>query len=550
MAGRRYTSWELNSYRGSNSVIGTNDDDIITIQHRMFVPYGIRNSNTIDLLDGRDNVQIGWKMEANGRGSNTILGASGDKNINIAWGLDAKYGGHNNIILESQIPGFVKFHRNLTLGGAYAVLDGRNTISLKSASGSEDNVSFTKNVWAYHDGRNDISTGDGSLNLSFKNHVSAGYGGQNNIAMGVGSQNIKIGWNLETAHGGTNKISSQDGSITKIDVNWSMMSHGQNTISLGETSGQAGQHAITIGHNLISWYGGKNQITSDGAAHVKINGYVTSYTLNEITTGSGNDTISIGKGMYAFGGTNLISTGAGDDAVHISGHVTATITGSNIVNTGEGNDVIHLDNAYVHFSRDLTIDAGDGWDRLRLSADNDIKFKINYQAWLTEMAKTSTLSGTGIEEIQVDIIRSKGLGGFDWLTKLINDYNDTNYDDINVSLALDGNGHFFYLDDIFTEKDERAINTIDLTGGNANELRIDDTLSSNGFDGDVLIINSNDYNNMTGINLDTVKIDGNLWNYAGYVPSTAMANEVAYNEFHNNFGETILVQEHMNWILT
>jgi len=537
MAGRHYTVKELSSKRGSNNILGTDDDDIFTIQKNMTTGgkcgHGACN-NTISLLDGFDSVWIGGKMEAKG-GSNTIIGASHDKNITVVKGLDAK-AGQNTILLDNQIPHYMDFHRYLTLGDTRATHGGRNNITLTSASGSEDRIDFTHSVQASHDGRNNITVGDGLQQITIAKVLDAKAGGHNNIALGVGTQTVAMG-SMNAGKGGTNIITSQDGSTTGIGINGSMTSSGKNSIELGQ-----GANVMTIGKDMVSKHGGENHIVADGTSNITIAGVMNSAVLNSIKTGVGDDVIVIGQGMKTSGGSNRVETGDGNDTVFISGKISAGTYGTNIIDTGEGNDTIIL-NAKIGGVRDLTINAGNGWDVLQLNAANDKTFQSNYAKWFGDMAQTTVLAGSSIEEIRVDITRSGGLAGFDWLTQIINNHNARSSSHIEISVAMDNDGPLINLSDIFTTRNESSITAINLSGGNANELRIDNSLSSNQMNGQVLRVDSND-----GV-LDTVKMDSSTWNYLGYVDSSVYGNDKAYHSFTNSYGELIMVQEHVNWVL-
>jgi len=108
---------------------------------------------------------------------------------------------------------------------------------------------------------------------------------------------------------------------------------------------------------------------------------------------------------------------------------------------------------------------------------------------------------------------------------------------------MDNDGPLINLSDIFTSRNESSITAINLSGGNANEIRIDNSLLSNQFNGDHIRIDSND-----GA-LDTVRMDSSTWNYLGYVDKSVYGNDVAYNTFTNSYGELVMVQEHVNWVL-
>jgi len=504
----------------SNLIHGTDQDDTVSIYKNMST-LGAGASNSIYLYNGHDNLSIGGKMQAYG-GSNAIYADDGKKNITVKYGMQATKGGTNAIMLADNIAHFTAAH-NLTIGAINAIHKGHNIIS---TGNGDDRIAFTGFFSAHYDGQNIIQLGDGSKHVSFVRGIDASLGGKNILDLGVGNQLITFGGSVHAGHAGKNQILSEGGNVS-IHVKYNLDAVGVNEIALGE-----GTNKISIDGNMIAHVKGMNRLTSEGETTIVVGDALKSYGggLNQIETGSYDDRIIIQKGLYAHGGNNQISTSEGNDKIHVKGHITASIHNNNIIETGKGNDVIHLD---AHVARkSLLIDAGEDYDVLILSAKNGYTFKSQYQGWFSDMYHTSVLAGSGLEEIRVDIGRGIDLKQIDWLTQMVNQHNAGSGDDLAISLALDHEGARIDLGDIFTPRDEHSITILDLTGSHHNELRIKNTLASNGYDAAELRIN--------GDSNDSVGIDNNIWSLSG---GFVHENEYYYDVWVNAYGESLLIQD-------
>jgi len=505
--------------RGQSNVIhGTDQDDSVKI-HKNVKAHGSGASNVIHLYDGDDTVWIGGQMQASG-GRNSIFGDNGQKNITIKCGLEATKGGINEIILADTIAHFTATH-HLTIGSVKASHKGRNIIS---TGGGDDHIAFTGHFNACYEGQNIITLGDGSKNVNFARGMDASHGGKNIIHFGVGNQIVTFGGSIKAGHNGENQILTEGGNVF-IHVKCDLEAKGINNIQLGE-----GSSKIIVGGNMIAHAKGINHIAAQGENEIVIGGTMKSHHgLNHIETGMYDADITIRNGMKAHGGSNIINTGEGNDAVFVKGKISADKGGKNIVQLGDGNDVLYL---YAHLGRgDLTVDGGDGYDVLSLSANNTHKFNNQYKAWFSDMYHSSALSNANIEEVRIDIDCAFKLGKIDWLTQMINNYNDTHSDEIAISLVLDSGGARINLGDIFTSRDESSIAIIDLGGKKSNELRIHNTLAANGYDADELRID--------GDSNDRVGLD-NLWSLSGGIVHD---NENYYYLWENSQGESLLIQD-------
>jgi len=504
-------------YGAWNTIHATDKDDNITINGNMKA-WAKGSGNFIDLHNGNDNLWIGGKMWA-WDGYNAILGDNGKKNITIKYGMEAVKGGLNEILLADKITHFTANH-NLTIGFVNAHERGSNIIS---TGNGDDRIAFTGHLNVHTGGQNLVALGDGSKHISIAYGMGAWSGGKNILDMGVGNQLVTVGGNVHAGHGGKNQILSDGGNVS-IHIKHNLDAIGINDIYVKE-----GNVKIAIDGNVFSHFKGTNRLVSEGKTTLIVGGTMTSYGLNQIETGAHDDVITISKGLYAYGGINQIITGEGSDRVNIKGYVVAGVHSTNFIETGDGNDIIHL-NAMVT-RKNLVIDAGDGYDTLILQATNVYSFKSQYQAWFSDMYQTSALIGSGLEEIQVDIGRGLNLNQIDWLTNMVNQHNATYGDDLAISLALDDGGARINLSDIFTPRDETSISIIDLAGKNANDLRISNTLASNGYDGNELRVD--------GDGNDRVIIDNTWYSAGGFIHE----NENYYHVWNNYQGESLLIQD-------
>ncbi|MDR2573535.1 MAG: carbohydrate-binding domain-containing protein, partial [Desulfovibrio sp.] len=93
---------------------------------------------------------------------------------------------------------------------------------------------------------------------------------------------------------------------------------------------------------------------------IRLGGGVNNST---ITTGDGDDEIHIGKYVYAEGGGNVrIDAGGDDNEIHIGGGVSTDFGSAIDITTGDGDDEIHIGKYVYAEGGDIRIDAGDGDD--------------------------------------------------------------------------------------------------------------------------------------------------------------------------------------------
>lgn len=120
---------------------------------------------------------------------------------------------------------------------------------------------------------------------------------------------------------------------------------------------------------------GTNRVTTESNAKITISNSLSSHYLNEITTGSGDDVISIHSGVHTVYGQNKIETGDGNDKIDLHG----------TIDTGS-----------------LSLTAGEGYDTFVLHAGSHSQFRSYYQSWSTDFYSQGGIASSGLEAIQVN----------------------------------------------------------------------------------------------------------------------------------------------------
>lgn len=164
------------------------------------------------------------------------------------------------------------------------------------------------------------------------------------------------------------------------------------TVVITAKAGAAGQayamYGVAGGHNLIQ--GGSRDGDLNGDS-VTLNGNIGGWNnLNEVKTGSGNDSIIINGSLT--GGSNVFGMGNGDDRFTLNGGVTG---GNNSIDMGAGDDIITLNGSVAGT---LKISGGDGYDILVLQAESFADFTARYDAWLK-----GSIGDIQVENIHVNI---------------------------------------------------------------------------------------------------------------------------------------------------
>ncbi|MBQ6516355.1 hypothetical protein IJI31_04160 [bacterium] len=385
---------------GTNTIIFGDDDN--------------SDNNHITLTgDGNDNVTIGYGhnnvITATGGGNKTIsvgdtdhysnstnitTGAGddtitiGESQMSIGKGATVNAGdGHNVIHTIGQNYGV-----NITVGnstntetneGSEIVLNGDNRYTTITSGTGNDTIQFTGDSVLYANvtstgGNNlielrktlddyennqyaQVTTGDGN------DTITLGYLGNNTISGGNGN-------NVITVKGSNNIVTTGSGNDTIVMGIDGNSNTDRNTVTIGGYDNELGQVTLEGGvENAVTIHGGDNTVTINNTQQVDgkknvitaldntserntiiVRGghtEVTAAGMTTVTTGDGNDTITL---TNEYGYNSVVNAGNGNNTI-TAGH-SATIT------TGNGVDVINLNKGgevYAGAGND-TINVGEG----------------------------------------------------------------------------------------------------------------------------------------------------------------------------------------------
>lgn len=330
------------------------------------------------------------------------------------------------------------------------------------------------------------SVGGEAYNIIEANDVSVEViGGKSSNAYGMYAKS--------TGHGsvGSNTIEATEGHALTVSITATTSGNSNifDAYALYST-GIKSENKI-IGH---STEGTSDRITIEGDIY-------TSRGTNSITTGDGNDIVTIngdltvnsGRDGINGDGLNMISTGAGDDIVSINGNIkvgslgTVNGKGANIIETGEGNDIVYL-NGKIDSADALNVNMGtdaDGNDHdiLVLTAGSYQEFIDQYGAWL----KGGALQGAGVEQLHINGINQDDLDKLtQYFEKNVPGFNEI--DDFTWSLedtffldTVDTDN--FNLSDLLTGYDGKSGALLDFSSadgvlGQANEFSLDGLLKN------------------------------------------------------------------------
>lgn len=387
---------------GTNTINTGSGNDTVTIHGALETESG--GKNTISTGSGNDTVEVSGRLFASGNGSvNEIQSGAGSATIS-AQQLYAQSSGHNTITTSGEksivdIADTVKANdgtniinlhsstNTLTIGNKlYATDSGNNTIDLGTNGGSivikyadaghraitaenggkntikgtgDKDVSITADriiaeVEAGDTSRasNTIELGNGNNTLDFNNHVYAS-GGINTFKTGAGDDIFKLSGTLQASGGGTGRSIQGE---NKLDLG-----AGKNTIDIGTEDG----------HNLVATNNGTNIITSTGTEGDTLKvawDFKSEAGINDMTLGSGDNSITIGRDVRSNNHTNhniqskneLTTTGDGNNTINIGGNFDATHGGHNIFTTGGGNDTFTIAGDMIAKGGGTTSHIGDG----------------------------------------------------------------------------------------------------------------------------------------------------------------------------------------------
>ncbi|UXN05912.1 hypothetical protein [Bartonella sp. HY761] len=384
---------------------------------------------SLDLLvDGNHDILIDGDLSTNGgisHGKSEIIlnseyrdiGNSYKAGINISGNIISKNWGYNSISNYSKIA-------NLSVQGSVYAEGGENKFTvmgeiasidiqglLKAYPAADDNTSYrVNNIGMY---ARDTSLSLGGLYADRgTNRIELASGMYDND---ISQHNIIINGDITTYNYGHNGLSAY--SKTVLEVNGDVNSFigdgtGFNFISRNHINSSKFDDSLTFlgnfftesGENTVGMHGGNDDLYIEGNLHAENNGSQNTFSL-----GDGNDIMTlIGNVTAANGGRNRIWADAGDDIIHLNGHINA---GALEINGGPGNDT------------------------LILTASTLSRFEANYKDWLVDLSSSGLLA-SNIETIRLDV-RNVQPNKIGWLTDLVN---QANANGANITLE-DKNGN-------------------------------------------------------------------------------------------------------------
>jgi VCBS repeat-containing protein len=339
--------------------------------------------DTITVGDGADIILAGG-------GANTITGTGGNKSVHTGAGVDTVTLGDG----DNQI---------VTGDGASTIVvtDGNNVIS--AGAGID--------VIAVGDGDNIISAGDGANRITVGDGANRVWGGDGIDVITVGGVKTNIdgtpGIDGDTyiyGGDGLNTLTSGSGNDTVISgggVDFISTGGGDDLIlvtgGFNKVWAGAGSDTLVVDFSdatisVVNTFGGGTLADGyDGTLFGNGGTYFYDVETFDITSGSGNDTITGGDGddiidsgsghdtIIGGDGDNIIDSGSGHDTI-IGGD------GDDIIDTGTGLDTVVAGGGsdYIYGNAGDTIDGGEGGptdnDTLNLGLGNEANTIIFYTA--------------------------------------------------------------------------------------------------------------------------------------------------------------------------
>jgi len=385
---------------GSFSVSAGGGDDQVKIQGLINSTLNLANgNNTILAQDGNHKITTGSGNDniTIGAGTSTISSGDGDDNvtitttqntnnytINLGAGNDSVQlnGNGGELARVSSSSGNDQININ-NIRSQITLSSGDNTVNLNNSQLSGDN--------------NSISTGAGNDTIAVKSN------GSNTINVGNGTNQITLSGNSSntvTSGSGNDVIKSYAGSLTlnsgagddvleitsneaqdKLTLN---LGDGNDTVKITAT-GAATTIANNYGDDSYDLTGTQVKLSDTlGNMTLALNNQQLTNDMNTITTGTGNDNISISSN-----GSNTINAGNGNNQIILSGNSKDNITsgsgddvilagaGDDIINAGAGNDIIvgGTGNDVLNGSSgndSYIFNKGDGADIIQDTSGNDV----------------------------------------------------------------------------------------------------------------------------------------------------------------------------------
>lgn len=241
------------------------------------------------------------------------------------------------------------------------------TIGSSIDAGDGDNRITVKGVTAM-DGVSSIKTGSGDDVIKLTGTAVYGMVGNSSIDAGGGNNRITVTGGTYGMAGGSTIVTGGGDDVIKVTGKEVMAMVENATINAGDGNNEIVLQGKTYGiansgkFQAVTTGSGNDTITisADGGPGIGIGLYGTT-----VNSGAGNDTINVSGGLYGMDFSNVVSM-SGDNTVNITGNATGMISSSSVI-TGGGDDVINVSGGSTGLSTYSSINAGDGNNVINVS---------------------------------------------------------------------------------------------------------------------------------------------------------------------------------------
>ncbi|MEM9220405.1 MAG: NF038122 family metalloprotease, partial [Cyanobacteria bacterium P01_F01_bin.150] len=331
---------------------------------------------TIDAGDG-DNVIV---LDDQQSGQRTVTTGKGHDYVNITGTLATVTSGAGNDVVVLNRTNTSSSRGTFTVTAAA----GDNTIKL-------DGGTYTQQT---------VTTGDGHDTIEVQGAsgtITSGDG--NDVIIAKPGKNASNGTFTITATGGDNIVQVDSGTSGRQTITTGQGNDQIQFTSLSATVTTGAGDDVVVGDRANTSSASGTFIVNSTAGNNRIHLNGGDYTQHTVTTGEGDDTISI------TGRISTVMAGSGDNTIQVNssntssshtiitgdGNDTVSFTGVNAtVKTGAGNDII--DGTHSHRgSSTYTIDGGDGNNTIQFTAE---------QATITAGTGNDTIIGDNISTLE------------------------------------------------------------------------------------------------------------------------------------------------------
>lgn len=430
-----------------------------------------------------------------------------------------------------------------------ALYDGRNTIDLQAAnivlntgritaaeSGynelylrADNTLNFSTGFLAYKQGRNHIvangSSQEHEAHIQIGGNMAVSDSGSINtfVASDVLNAHLSLTGELSSSYYGENYITLDALAETSLTVGQLYANHYSSNIV--HVSGEAAM--LTVDNGFSATWEAINDITLEASTStMQLSGRLSAINagaLNRVSaTGYEHNSLRIMDGLFASNEANnqVTAYSEGSNFVHIeaaaNGTALAAIRGSNAIiieggavaqviiegdiitsdpargsnsltGIGENNLFISLDGTVSVGA--FSINAGEGYDVLQLTADSQSALSARYSGWLVDLNASEAGADLSIEAIRLymgDVPAE--LSQLGWLNELIDSRETLHGERIALELNIDNAREPISLDALFTDTTMRNVSGLDMSGSNGNVLNIFGGLGDNGLAGNTLRI--------------------------------------------------------------